>query len=32
MSHVSGLGDWITVPLNETGTAGGRTHLSGKMT
>lgn len=31
MSHVSGPGDWIMVPLNETGTVGGGTYLSGKM-
>lgn len=31
ISHVSGPGDWIMVPLNETGTVGGGTYLSGKM-
>lgn len=31
VSYVSDLGDWITVLLNEGGTAGGGTYLSGKM-
>lgn len=31
VSYVSGLGDWLTVPLNETGIVGGGTHLRGKM-
>lgn len=28
---ISGMGNWIMVPLNVTGIAGGRTHLRGKM-
>lgn len=28
---ISGLGNWIMVPLNVAGIAGGRTHLCGKM-
>lgn len=31
VSHVSGLGNWIMVPLSGTGIAGGGPHLSGKM-
>lgn len=31
MSYVSGLGDCLTVPLNEIGIVGCETHLSGKM-
>lgn len=30
-SYVSGLGDWLTVPLNKIGIVGGGTHLNGKM-
>lgn len=31
VSHASGLGNWIMVPLSVTGIAGSGTHLSGKM-